>query len=43
MLSGLLPFDDDSNNEEIITKMIVFNECKFPKNACEGRRDEVIN
>ena len=43
MLTGLLPFDDDSDNEEIIAKMIVFNECKFPKNAWEGRSDEVID
>ena len=43
MLTGLLPFDDDSDNEEIIAKMIVFDECKFPKNAWEGRSDEVID
>ncbi len=43
MLTGILPFDDDSDNEEIIAKMIVFNECKFPKNFWEGRSEEVID
>ena len=43
MLTGILPFDDDSDNEEIIAKMIVFNECKFPKNYWDGRSDEVID
>ena len=43
MLTGLLPFDDDSDNEEIIAKMIVFKECKFPKNFWEKRSDEVID
>jgi serine/threonine protein kinase len=43
MLTGLLPFDDDSDNEEIIAKMIVFKECKFPKNFWEKRSDDVID
>ena len=43
MLTGILPFDDDSDNEEIIAKMIVFNECKFPKNYWEKRSDDVID
>ena len=43
MLTGILPFDDDSDNEEVIAKMIVFNECKFPKNYWEKRSDDVID
>ena len=30
MLSGLLPFDDDNDNEEVIAKLIVYSEVKFP-------------
>ena len=30
MLSGgILTFDDVSDNEELISKMIVFNDCEF--------------
>lgn len=29
MLSGVFPFDDDSNDEELIAKKIVFSELKF--------------
>ena len=30
MLSGLLPFDDENDNEEVIAKLIVYSEVKFP-------------
>ena len=43
MSSGLLPFDDDSDNEEIIGKKIVFSELKFPKEKWELRDDDFTN
>ena len=43
MTCGILPFDDDSDNEEIIGKKIVFSELKFPKEKWELRDDDFIN
>ena len=40
---GILPFDDDSDNEEIIGKKIVFSELKFPKEKWELRDDDFID
>ena len=42
MTCGLLPFDDDSDNEEIIGKKIVFSELKFPKEKWELRDEDFI-
>lgn len=43
MLSGTLPFDDDNDNEEVIAKMIVFIDTKFPKEYWGKRSDKVID
>ena len=43
MLSGTLPFDDDDDNEEVIAKMIVFIDTKFPKEKWKNRSDLVID
>jgi serine/threonine protein kinase len=41
MLSGILPFDDESDNEEIIAKMTVFNEIQFPSKHFKNRSPQV--
>ena len=43
MLSGQLPFDDPSDNDEVIAKMTVFNEVEFPKQFFEKRSPLVID
>jgi hypothetical protein len=43
MLTGCLPFDDESDNEEVIAKMIVFEELKFPKSIWSNRSPKVID
>ena len=42
MTCGILPFDDNSDNEEIIGKKIVFSECKFPKDKWALRDEGII-
>lgn len=42
-LSGFLPFDDPSDNEEKIAKMIVFQPLEFKKNVWENKSEEVID
>jgi len=37
MLTGTLPFDDETDNEEIIARLTVFNELKFPSNKWKGK------
>ncbi len=41
MLTSCLPFDDDNDSEEVIAKMIVFNECEFPDKLFKDRSKEV--
>jgi hypothetical protein len=41
MLSGLLPFDDEDDNEEIIAKRVVFMELEFPDKAFKNKSPEV--
>jgi hypothetical protein len=41
MLSGLLPFDDEDDNEEIIAKRVVFMELEFPDKAFKTKSAEV--
>lgn len=41
MLSGCLPFDDESDDEEIIAKKIVFEEVQFPSNKWAKKSEEV--
>jgi hypothetical protein len=41
MLSGLLPFDDDEDNEEVIAKKTVFTELEFPDKYFKSRSEEV--
>jgi hypothetical protein len=43
MLSGLLPFDDESDNEEIIAKRTVFVELQFPPKNFSERSKEVLD
>lgn len=43
MLSGMLPFDDENDNEEVIAKMTVFTEVQFPHKPWSKRSNEVIN
>jgi len=43
MLSGILPFDDESDNEEIIAKRTVFVELVFPPKKFKGRSREVLD
>ena len=42
MSCGILPFDDDSDNEEVIGKKIVFSECRFPKDKWDSRDKDII-
>ena len=42
MSCGILPFDDSSDDEEIIGKKIVFSECKFPKEKWANRDKDII-
>jgi serine/threonine protein kinase len=41
MLSGILPFDDEDDNEEVIAKKTVFTELEFPDKYFKNRSDEV--
>jgi hypothetical protein len=41
MLSGLLPFDDEEDNEEVIAKKTVFTELEFPDKNFKSRSEEV--
>jgi len=43
VLSGTFPFDDSSNNEEVIAKKIVFNEIKFQHKSWSTRSSSVID
>ena len=43
MLTGCLPFDDENDSEEIIAKMIVFNEVAFPEKLWKTRSSDVID
>jgi serine/threonine protein kinase len=43
MLTGALPFDDENDNEEVIAKMIVFNEVVFPEKLWKSRSKDVID
>jgi len=42
-LTGTLPFDDPSDNEEKIAKMIVFQPVEFKKSLWAGKSEEVID
>lgn len=41
MLSGSLPFDDESDDEEIIAKKIVFEDVQFPSSKWSKMSDDV--
>ena len=41
MLTSCLPFDDENDSEEIIAKMIVFNEVEFPDKLFKDRSKEL--
>ncbi len=41
MLTSCLPFDDENDSEEVIAKMIVFNEVEFPEKMWKERSKEV--
>jgi hypothetical protein len=41
MLSGLLPFDDENDNEEIIAKKTVFTDLEFPDKYFKNRSQDV--
>ena len=41
MVSGLLPFDDEQDDEEVIAKRIVFSELKFPSKQFSKRSPEL--
>ena len=43
MLSGILPFDDEGDDEQKIAKMIVFEDVKFPSSKFGNRSKEVID
>ena len=43
VLCGRLPFDDPSDNDEVIAKYTVFNEVEFPKQTWGKRSPEVID
>ena len=43
LLSGILPFDDEDLNDELIGKKIVFSHHEFAKEFFEGRSRMVIN
>ena len=44
MLSGgILTFDDVSDNEELIAKMIVFNNCEFENNTWNKRNNDIVD
>ncbi len=43
LLSGILPFDDENLNDELIGKKIVFSHHEFAKEFFEGRSRMVIN
>ena len=43
VLSGRLPFDDPSDNDEVIAKYTVFKEVEFPKQFWGKRSSEVID
>ena len=44
MLSGgILAFDDVSDNEELIAKMIVFNDCEFENDIWNKRNNDVVD
>ena len=42
MLSGTLPFDDENDNEEVIAKLTVYSEVKFPNKYWSKRSPLVI-
>lgn len=41
MLSGTLPFDDSTDNEEVIAQKIVFDELQFPSKIWKQKSKEV--
>jgi hypothetical protein len=41
MLSGLLPFDDEEDDEEVIAKKTVFTELEFPDKYFKHRSEDV--
>jgi len=43
MLTNCLPFDDENDSEEVIAKMIVFNEVEFPDKLFKERSKEVVD
>ena len=43
LLSGQLPFDDPSDNDEVVAKITVFNEVEFPKQIFDKRSPAVID
>ena len=43
MVSGLLPFDDEEDSEEVIAKKIVFQELKFPSKYFKSRSKDLID
>ena len=43
MLTGILPFDDDSDVEEVIAKKIVFKQAKFPSEYFSKRSEDVVD
>ncbi len=43
MLTSCLPFDDENDSEEVIAKMIVFNEVEFPDKLWKDRSKEVCD
>jgi hypothetical protein len=43
MLSGVLPFDDENDNEEVIAKLTVFSQVRFPSEYWSNRSELVID
>ena len=43
MLSGTLPFDDEDDNEEVIAKLTVYSDVKFPSKLWSKRSPLVID
>ena len=41
MLTSCLPFDDENDSEEVIAKMIVFNEVEFPDKLFKDKSKEL--
>lgn len=43
MMTGCLAFDDENDSEEVIAKMIVFNEVEFPDKLFKDKSKEMVD